>query len=73
MSEKTTSQKSFKDRIPQEAREHMQAAREEMRKSIEALFPQGFIEHRRTASREILLAWRSMIDSALEKMEEKSK
>ncbi len=72
MPEKTSSQKSFQDRIPQDAREHMRAAREEMRKGFEALFPEGFIKHRRAAGREMLMAWRSMIDAALEKWEEKS-
>ncbi len=72
MPEKTSSQKSFQDRIPQDAREHMRAAREEMRKGFEALFPEGFVKHRRAAGREMLMAWRSMIDSALERMEEKS-
>jgi len=72
MTEKTSS-KSFKDHIPQDAREHMKAAREEMRKGIEALFPEGFTNHRRAARKEMLMAWRSMIDAALEKTEEKSK
>jgi len=44
---------------------------EEMRKSFEALFPPGFIEHRRAARREMLKAVRSVVDAALEKMEEK--
>jgi hypothetical protein len=73
MTEKTSSYKSFRDHIPQEAREHMYAAREEMRRSIEILFPEGFIKHRRAARKEVLMAWRSMIDAALERMEEGSK
>ena len=52
---------------------HCKAAREEMRKGIEALLPEGFVKHRHTARREMLMAWRSMIDAALEKKEEKSK
>ena len=35
--------------------------------------PPGFIEHRRKARREMLLAWRSMIDAALERMDGKEK
>lgn len=55
--------------IPSEAREHLHAAGEELRQSFESLFPPGFVEHRRKARKEILLAWRSMIDAALENME----
>ena len=66
-----TSQKhtAFNHHIPAEAREHMMAARHEMRKSWEALLPPGFVEHRRTARREVLLAVRSLVDAALEHME----
>ena len=55
--------------IPDEAREHAHAAREELRKSMEALLPDGFVEHRRAAHREMLKAARSMIDAALERLE----
>jgi len=51
----------------------MKAAREEMRKSMETILPPGFMEHRRTARKEMLMAFRSMIDAALEKTEEKIK
>jgi hypothetical protein len=71
MAEKTTRRKPFEDKIPEEAREHFRAARQEMRESIKDLFPPEFIEHRRAARKEMLLAWRSMIDSALKHMEEK--
>ena len=57
--------------IPEETREHMKAAREEMRKSYESLFPPGFIDHRRAARKEFLLAARSLIDAALKRMDEK--
>ncbi len=71
MTEKTGRASKMKDYIPEETREHYRKAREEMRKSIETLLPPGFIEHRRNARKEMLLAWRSMIDSAIERMEEK--
>jgi hypothetical protein len=58
--------------IPAEAKEHMRAARQEFRESIRWLFPPEFVEHRRKARKEMLLAWRSMIDSALSRMEDKS-
>ena len=57
---------------PEETRHHLKSARSEIRESYKALFPPEFIEHRRTARREMLLAARSLIDHALERMEEKS-
>ena len=72
MAEKTkTTGKTFEGKIPEETRQHFHAAREEFRKSIEGMVPPGFIEHRRNAHREMLLAWRSMIDATLKKMDEK--
>ena len=61
----------FQEFIPDEALEHMKAAREEMRKSMEALLPPGFLAHRLAARKEVLKAVRSVIEAALEKMEEK--
>jgi hypothetical protein len=66
-------QKPFESWFPEEARQHVHAARQEMRQGVEALFPPGFAEHRRKARKEMLLAWRSMIDSALEHIEEREK
>jgi len=73
MPEKTAERKPFGSKIPDEAREHMRAAREEFRESIRMLFPPEFVEHRRKARKEMLLAWRSFIDSALERIDEKAK
>ncbi|HLF73443.1 MAG TPA: hypothetical protein VI524_03790 [Anaerolineales bacterium] len=73
MAEKTAHRKSFEDRIPEEVRQHVRAAREEMRESIKAFLPPEFIEHRKRARKEMLLAWRSLIDATLERMEEKEK
>jgi hypothetical protein len=61
--------KHFESRIPEETRQHIHAAREEFRKSIEGMLPPGFVEHRRKAHKEMLLAWRSMIDATLEHMD----
>jgi len=66
-------EKDRKHPIPEETREHFKTAREEMRKSVETLFPPGFLEHRRAARKEMLLAARSLIDHALKKIDEKSK
>ena len=71
MAEKTTRRKPFEGKIPEEAREHFHAARQEMRESIKGFLPPEFIEHRRNARKEMLLAWRSMIDSALERLDKK--
>jgi hypothetical protein len=65
--------KPYERWIPDEAREHARAARNEIRKSLEALLPPEFIEHRHQARKEMLLAWRSMIDSALKRMDETEK
>jgi hypothetical protein len=70
MDEKT-SRKPFEDRIPEEARQHMRAAREELRESVRSFLPPEFITHRRKARREMLLAWRSFIDRALERIDQK--
>ena len=69
MDEKKTRRKRFEDEIPEDVRQHARAAREELRESMKALLPPGFIEHRRKARKEMLLAWRSLIDSAIERMD----
>lgn len=71
MAEEKTDRKRLYDFVPDETREHLKAAREEMRKSVETLLPPGYLEHRRAARREFLLAARSLIDAALKRMEEK--
>ena len=54
-----------------EARDHAKAARASMMKSFEELIPHGFLEHRRAARREMLLAMRSLLDAAIERIETK--
>jgi hypothetical protein len=61
----------FKREVPEEAREHFRRARTEMRSAIEGILPPGFLEHRRAARREMLMAWRSMLDAAIKRMDEK--
>ncbi|MEW6030236.1 MAG: hypothetical protein ACOYZ8_12185 [Chloroflexota bacterium] len=68
---KTTRRKPFEGKVPEEVRDHVRAAREELREGMKAFLPPEFLEHRRNARKEMLLAWRSMIDAALERMEEK--
>ncbi len=72
MAEKTSARGTFGGRIPEDAREHMRAARAEFRESIKALLPPEFVEHRRKARTEMLLAWRSTIDAALERLKDKT-
>jgi hypothetical protein len=72
MAEKTTRQKKYESHIPDEAREHFHAARKEMREGVKTLLPKGFLEHRKGARREMLLAWRSMLDAAIQRMDEKA-
>jgi hypothetical protein len=61
----------FKGRIPEETRAHFKAAREEFHKSLEGILPPDLVEHHRNARREMLLAWRSLIDSSIEQMDKK--
>ncbi len=69
MAEEHTEHRHGRGFMPDEAREHLKTAREEMRKSVEGMFPPGFVEHRRAARREMLLAARSVIEAALKRME----
>jgi hypothetical protein len=55
-----------------EARQHMKAAHEAMHETIEAWLPKGYIENRRKARKEILLAMRSLLNAAIERVEDKS-
>ncbi|MCX6078115.1 MAG: hypothetical protein NTW32_01150 [Chloroflexi bacterium] len=61
----------FKEHIPEDVREHMRAARQEMRKSVEGFLPPEFVEHRRAARKEMLLALRGMLDHAIERIDER--
>jgi len=59
--------------LPEDTRSHLHAFRQEMRRSYEALVPPAFIQHRRTARREALLAARSLLDHAIKRLEEAEK
>ncbi len=60
-----------KRQVPPESQEHFRRAREEMWHAVDNLLPTGFVEHRRAAQREMLLAWRSLIDAAIQRMDQK--
>ncbi len=51
----------------------VQEAWREFQASLRALLPEEFWEHRRAARREALLAVRSLIDAALERLEEEER
>jgi hypothetical protein len=53
------------------ARQHVREAAACARKGMEGMLPQSFVEHRRAARREMLLAVRSLLDAALERTETK--
>jgi hypothetical protein len=58
--------------IPDEAREHARNAGEELRRTVAQLMPSvppEFAKHGRAARKEMLLAIRSLIDSAIERTE----
>ena len=62
----------IKEHIPEDVREHMRSAREEMHKSVEGLLPPECIEHRRAARKEMLLAFRGLLDHAIERIDERA-
>lgn len=47
----------------------IKAFRTEMKDTGVGLFPEEFKTHRRAAQREMLLAWRSLLDARIEKLE----
>ena len=57
----------------EDARKHMKAAHEAMHESMESWLPKGYVESRRKARKELLLAMRSLLDAAIDHMEEKAK
>jgi hypothetical protein len=64
--------RSFPHTIPDEAVEHARKARDEIRQSVAALLPAlpaEFTAHRLAARKEMLLAVRSLIDSAIDRVE----
>mgnify|MGYP000959144449 CR=1 FL=1 len=68
----TEYEKKWKEKIPEETREHYKKAREEMREAVKGFLPESVIEHHRNARREMLLAMRGMLDHVIKKMDEKA-
>jgi hypothetical protein len=70
---KQTKHEHYSECIPEEAVEHAKTAREEMRKSIQAILPPEFLAHRRKARLEMLMAAREFINHTIEKLETQEK
>jgi hypothetical protein len=70
MPEKTHHAEESNPRL-KEARAHAKAAQTSFRLSLHELIPRGFIEHRRAARKEMLLAMRSLLDAAIDRNEKK--
>ena len=71
MTESRAHQDTFRAHVPDEVRQHLGAARAEIRKGAETFLPGDFFEHRDAARREMLLAWRGVFDAAIRRMDEK--
>lgn len=66
---KSSTDEKNRDYPPEATRKHLRSARKEMFQAWKALFPPEFITHRRAARREFLLAARTLIDHAIERMD----
>jgi hypothetical protein len=73
MNPRKQSEGGCEGRLPEETRAHLRTARDEFRRSVEVFLPPEFLEHRRRARKEMLLAARSLIDHVLSRMEEGGK
>ena len=59
------------ERQPQEAAKSVQKAWSEFKSSLHSCLPEDFWKHERAARRELLLAARSLLDVAIDHLEEK--
>lgn len=64
---------SVKNEKIDEAREHLQAARDNMHKVVDSMLPEGVRENQEAARKEFLLGLRSLLDAAIEHSEKQSK
>jgi hypothetical protein len=71
MTENRARPDAFRAHVPPEVREHMKSARAEMRKGLQTLLPGDFFVHRDAARREMLLAWRGVLDEAIRRLDTK--
>ncbi len=71
MIESRTVRDAFRAQVPEDVRQHVDAARAEMRRGLETFLPPAFFEHRDGARREMLLAGREAIDAAIRRIDER--
>ena len=69
MAEKKEAGKKPGSWLPEDARKHLKAAREARMQSISSFLPPEFFENQKKARKEMLLAARSLIDHAIERIE----
>lgn len=65
----TESPRHPRDRVPEDVRAHLDAARVEVRRTLETFLPPDFFTHRDAARKEMLLASRSAIDAVLRRID----
>lgn len=58
--------------MPEDVREHFRSAKKEIHQSMAGIFPPEFVEHRRAAHKEMLLAFRGLLDHAIQHIDEHS-
>ena len=58
------------ERASDNAVQHIKNARREVMRSWEAFLPPGFVEHSRAARKEMLLAFRDLLDAAARRLDE---
>jgi hypothetical protein len=71
MHESTTRHGGSRPYVPEDVKHHLHAARAEMRKGLETILPHDFFTHRDAARREMLLAWRGVLDAAIQHLDER--
>jgi len=69
MGEKEEAKKKPESWLPEDAKKHLKAAHEARMESLNGFLPPEFFENQKKARKEMLLAARSMIDHAIERIE----
>ncbi len=69
MAEKKETNKIPGSWIPEDAKKHLKAAHEARMESVRSFLPPEFFENQKKAQKEMLLAARSIIDHAIERIE----
>ena len=59
------------DTVPESAQEHARAARDEWWESFATFLPREFVQHQRRARREMMLAWRSLLDRNIRRLDDR--